>query len=100
MAITFILFFLTFLTGLVSSFAVVLINIIVFAIGILTIREGVKQGHLGILNYGLFIITALIICRFFDTDLSFVFRGILFMSVGIGFFALNYYMLKTRKANE
>ncbi len=99
-AITFILFVITFLIGTVSSFAIVLINIIVFTVGILTIRDGVKQGHLGILNYGLLIITALIICRFFDTDLSFVFRGILFVSVGIGFFVTNYYMLKTRKANE
>ena len=33
-------------------------------------------------NYGLIIITALVICRFFDTDLSFVLRGLLFISVG------------------
>ncbi len=98
--ITFILFIIAFLVGLSSPISIVLINIIVFLIGLLTIREGVKQGHLGILNYGLFIITALVICRFFDTDLSFIFRGILFVSVGAGFFALNYYMLKTRKANE
>ena len=97
---TFILFIITFILGLYSSFAVVLINIFVFAIGILTIREGAKNDHLGILNYGLLIITALVTCRFFDTDISFVIRGILFVSVGAGFFAANYLMLKKRKANE
>ncbi|NNC85176.1 MAG: DUF2157 domain-containing protein [Bacteroidia bacterium] len=96
----FILFIITFIIGLSSSFSVVLINILVFAIGILTIRDGAKQDSLGILNSGLLIITALVICRFFDTDLSFVIRGILFLSVGIGFFAINYWMLKKRKLND
>ncbi|KUO64569.1 MAG: hypothetical protein APF83_06870 [Lutibacter sp. BRH_c52] len=96
----FILFILTFIIGLSSSIAVVLINFFVFAIGILTIKDGAKKDHLGILNFGLLIITALVICRFFDADLSFVFKGILFVSVGVGFFAANSWMLKKRKTNE
>ena len=96
----FVLFIVTFILGLYSPYAVVFINLYVFAIGVLTIRDGAKQDHLGILNYGLLIITALVICRFFDTDLSFVIRGVLFVSVGIGFFASNYWMLKKRKAND
>jgi hypothetical protein len=72
----------------------------VFAIGILTIKDGAKKVHLGILNFGLLIIAALVICRFFDADLSFVFKGILFVSVGVGFFAANSWMLKKRKTNE
>lgn len=95
----FILFIITFTLGLSLSIAVVLINIYVFALGILTIRDGAKQDHLGILNFGLLIITALVICRFFDTDLSFVVRGIMFVSVGTGFFAANYWMLKKRRIN-
>ncbi|MEL6623928.1 MAG: DUF2157 domain-containing protein [Bacteroidota bacterium] len=96
----FILFILTFVLGLFLPYAAVLINLYVLAIGILIVREGARKDHLGILNYGLLIITALVICRFFDTDLSFVIRGILFVSVGVGFFAANYRMLKRRKANE
>jgi len=96
----FILFIVTFIVGLSSPISVMLINLFVFAIGIMTIRNGAKQDHLGILNYGLLIITALVVCRFFDTDLSFVIRGILFVCVGVGFFAANYWMLKKRKTNE
>ncbi|WP_430966395.1 DUF2157 domain-containing protein [Spongiimicrobium sp. 2-473A-2-J] len=96
----FLLFILTFLLGLYSPLAGVLINFYIFILGILTIREGALQNHLGILNYGLLVITALVICRFFDTDLSFVIRGILFVSVGIGFFATNYWMLKKRRTDE
>lgn len=97
----FIIFLLIFLIG--TSFpltAVVLINILVLAIGILTIRDGSRRDHLGILNYGLFIIMILVICRFFDTDLSFVLRGLMFVSVGFGFFIANYRMIKKRKAND
>lgn len=96
----FILFIITFIIGLSSPLSVVLTNVLVFTIGVLTIRDGVKLENLGVLNYGLLIITALVLCRFFDTDLSFVIRGGLFVSVGIGFFATNYWMLKKRKSND
>jgi len=95
----FILFIVTFILGLSSQIAVVLINICAFVIGILTIRDGARHNSLGILNYGLLIITALVVCRFFDTDLNLVIKGILFMSVGAGFFATNYRMLKKRRSN-
>ena len=97
---TYLVFIIIFLVGLYSSLAVILINIFVFSVGILTIREGVKHDHLGILNYGLLIITVLVICRFFDTDLSFVIRGMMFVLVGVGFFVTNYMMLKKRKAHD
>lgn len=93
----FVLFIIIFMIGLSSALSVVLINMLVFAIGILTIRDGAKLDSLGILNSGLLIITALVASRFFDTDLSFVIRGALFVTVGIGFFATNYWMLKKRK---
>jgi uncharacterized membrane protein len=95
----FIFFIIIFLIGLSSPLSVVLVNLLVFTIGVLTIRKGAKDDHLGILNYGLLIITALVICRFFDTDLSFVARGILFISVGMGFFLANLWMNKKRKEN-
>jgi hypothetical protein len=99
-ALVSILFIVTFIIGLVSPVSVVIINLFVFTIGLLTIFDGAKKDHLGVLNYGLLIIMVLAICRFFDTDLSFIIRGFLFVSVGIGFFATNYWMLKKRKTNE
>src|SRR5690554_941763 len=96
----FLIFIIIFIIGLFSSFAVVLINIVILTISIMTIIEGAKKGHLGILNFGLSIITLWIIIRFLNTDLSFVIRGILLMAIGIGFFTANYWMLKKRKKNE
>lgn len=99
-SLVFVIFIVTFLIGLTSPITVVIINILVLALGILTIIDGAKKDHLGILNFGLLIITALVVCRFFDTDLSFVIRGLLFISVGFGFFMTNYRMLKKRKTDE
>ena len=96
----FLIFTISFFIGLKSSMPIILVNLVIFSIGILTIRKGEQKNHLGILNYGLIIITALVICRFFDTDLSFVLRGLLFISVGAGFFITNYWMLKKRNRNE
>ena len=93
----FILFIIIYIIGLESPLAIIFINLLVLMIGILTIREGARQYNLGVLNYGLLIVTALVICRFFDTDLGFVLKGILFVGVGIGFFFGNYLMLKKKK---
>jgi hypothetical protein len=75
----------------------ILCNILVAAIGILTIREGAKTENLGVLNYGLLIISILIGCRYFDLNISFVIRGLLFIAVGVSFFLANYMTIKKKK---
>ncbi len=95
----FLLFIIIFLLGLRSPVAVVLVNLMVLALGIFLIRKGAILDHLGVLNYGLLIIAILVTCRFFDSDLNFIIRGILFLIVGTGFFVSNLLMLKKRKEN-
>ena len=96
----FLIFPIVFIAGFATSLAPILINIILLVVGVLTIRRGAQQDHLGILNYGLLIITALVVCRFFDSNWSFVLRGVLFVLIGIGFFVANYLMLKKRSEDE
>lgn len=96
----FVLFIGTFILGHYSSISIVLVNIYIFGIGIWTIRNGAKQDNFGILNFGLLLISILVLCRFFDTDISFVLRGVMFVLVGVGFFGINYWMLKKRRTNE
>jgi uncharacterized membrane protein len=78
----------------------ILMNLLVLAVGIFIIRRGLEMSHLGILNYGLLIITVLVLCRFFDTDLSFVLRGLMFVAVGAGFFFANSLLMKKKKQYE
>jgi len=93
----FIAFTILFFIGITSpGIATIGVNVLVFALGIIAIKKGADGHHFGILNYGLLIITTLIICRFFDTDLSFVVRGLLFVVIGVGFFLANYIMLKQK----
>jgi hypothetical protein len=101
MEVLFLLFLLIFLSGFYAPLqSMVMVNILLFALGLFYLRKGIREDHLGILNYGLLIITALIVCRFFDTKLSFILRGTLFVLVGLGFFIANYQMLRKRKINE
>jgi uncharacterized membrane protein len=101
MHFTFILFIIIFSIGFYNSLIpVILINLLIFVIGISIIKKGADRDHLGILNYGLSIVTALVICRFFDTNIPFVIRGLLFIIIGTGFFIANYLMIKRRKTYE
>lgn len=94
-------FMILFLSGFGNPYAAqVLINVFVLVLAVYTIREGAHADHLGRMNYGLLILTALITCRFFDTDMTFVVRGLLFVLVGLGFFAMNYWMIKKRKERQ
>lgn len=77
----------------------ILINLLIFTLGLSAVKIGTKKRNYGVLNYGLLIIAVLITCRFFDTDLDFIIRGILFILVGVGFFLANYMLLK-KQQNE
>lgn len=100
LSILFLLFIPIFIMGTFSEYAVVFINLSILAVGLMLLRHGAQQTRLGLLNFGLLIIAALVACRFFDTDLSFIIRGTMFLGVGGGFFAANYWMLKKRMTHE
>lgn len=94
----FMFFLLVFLLGYNTPIiGMVLSNLFVLGVGIFYIHRGNQLNQLGILNFGLLTLAALIVCRFFDLDLSFVTRGILFVLVGIGFFLANYQLIQKRK---
>ncbi len=95
----FILFSVLYVFGLnIPIVGTIAVNLIVLALGVTTIKIGADTFHFGVLNYGLLIITALVTCRFFDTNMSFEIRGLLFVAVGLGFFLTNYIMLKKQKS--
>ncbi|MFT2007678.1 DUF2157 domain-containing protein [Pontibacter sp. 13R65] len=97
----FLFFILLFALAHLSALAATIFtNLLVLIIGLTVVRAGARRNNLGLLNAGLLFITALIVARFFDTNMSFVLRGILFVLVGLGFFLANFYMLKKRTTHE
>lgn len=77
-----------------------LANMLVLGIAVVTTWRGAERDNILLLNYGLLIMAALIMCRFFDTDMSFVVRGVLFLVVGLSFFGVNYWVLRRRKPQD
>ena len=75
-------------------------NIYLFAIGIFTVVIGIREFNIAKLNYGMIIIALLIINRFFDSSISFVLRGIVFVVFGIGFLLANVIMIKRKKGSD
>ena len=79
-------------SGVPAQVAMVLFNIYVLLLGIGTIRSGIRQGRLGTMNGGLLLVSALIVARFLDVELSFTVRGIVFIALGAAFLGTNLVM--------
>ncbi|MCK9411734.1 MAG: DUF2157 domain-containing protein [Prolixibacteraceae bacterium] len=100
MEVAWFLFILIFVLGFFTTAPVFLINLAVFATGVLMIRKGAGENNLSTLNSGMIVITILLICRSFDIDLTYFVKGLMFVGVGIGFFITNWWMLKKQRKNE
>lgn len=99
-AYVFLLFLPCLYIGTLSVYAYILINVIILIVGIWTIRKANKEADFAELNFGLLIFTVLIFSRFFDTNISFLLRGLAFILVGMGFFFVNYSMYRKKLADE
>lgn len=94
----FLLFIPIYLLGIYSPvFAMIATNLLLGGIGLYYIIFGNKKQRLALLNFGMFIISALILARFFEIDLSFVARGICFVVIGLMFFGANYFLINKSK---
>ena len=50
---------------------------------------GIRSNNLAVINTGMLMLAILIIARFFDSDISFIIKGLVFIIVGIGFLVTN-----------
>lgn len=72
-------------------------NILLFTAGVLTLMQGMKTGHLGRINAGMLVMSALILTRFFDGNFSTLVRAVIFIAMGIAFLGVNVRMMKRRR---
>ena len=77
-----------------------LFDLYLLAAGLWLLVTGIRANQQGQMNVGLLAITALIVARFFDSDLSFLLRGLLFIALGIAFLVANVVMLRRKGVNR
>ncbi len=86
-------------TGTSPDVFIMLANAYVLVLALGTIREGVAQGAVGLTNVGMALLAAFFTMRFFDLDLPFFIRGVLFILIGIGFLCGNIYLARRMRGN-
>jgi len=74
------------------------INCYALWLGIDILARGIRTNSIARANFGLLLIAALAISRFFDSELSFVTRGLGFIVVGAGFLVANILLFRKRAA--
>jgi hypothetical protein len=57
---------------------------------------GIRTNSLGVINTGMFMLAALIVARFFDSEINFVIKGVVFIFIGIGFLVTNVVILRRK----
>lgn len=77
-------------------FSTFLFNLYLFILSVGTIASGIRNNRLGVVNAGMIMLMTLIIARFFDSEMSFVIRGIAFIIIGIGFLTTNLILVRRR----
>jgi len=100
LAFSFVLFAaMIWMAHLSNGSAAIPANLYILGLGVWVLVEGSRQKSFFRINAGLGLIAILAICRFFDTELSFVLRGLIFITVGIGFALANYQMIQKKKTH-
>jgi uncharacterized membrane protein len=80
-----------------ATVSMILFNAYLFGLGVLYLWRGLQYNALGLVNAGMLFIASLLVMRFFDSNISFVVKGIVFILIGLGFFAVNFILIRKRK---
>ena len=77
-----------------------LFDLYLLVAGLWLLVTGLQVNKQGQMNVGLLAVTALFVARFFDSDLTFLLRGLIFIALGIAFLVTNLFMLRRKGANH
>lgn len=72
-------------------------NIYVLVASVVLMSQGIKQHRLMLLNAGLLWFSFLVLFRFFDSDIPFVLKGVVFIIIGSAFLGVNIWYNKKLK---
>lgn len=77
-----------------ETLPVILFNIYTLSFGIFYIWWGLKSEQISFVNAGMIFVSVLLLERFFDKDISFVIKGVIFILIGIGFLTVNIVLIR------
>ncbi len=77
-----------------------LFDVYLLVAGLWLVVAGIRINQQGQMNVGLLAVAVLIIARFFDTDLSFILRGLIFIGLGVAFLVANVVMMRRKGADH
>lgn len=80
--------------------AVVAVNAYLFAWGALLVKRGADACRGVWLNGGMGILSLLALARFFDTDMSYLTRGVIFIALGAAFIGANAWLARRKEAKR
>jgi hypothetical protein len=75
-----------------------LFDVYLLVTGLWLLVTGLRARQQGQMNVGLLAVAALILARFFDTDLDFLLRGLIFIGLGVAFLVANLVMVRRKGA--
>jgi len=80
-----------------TAIPMLLFDIFVFVVSTMQITIGIRTDNLRIVNQGMFMLAVFILMRFFDSDVNFIIKGLVFIAIGIGFLMTNVTIIRRRK---
>ena len=84
------------IAGSSSVFPTFLFNIFLLAVSVYRLMVGIKVNNLSIVNSGMIMLSALVLARFFDSEINFILKGLVFILIGVGFLATNVVILRCK----
>jgi len=74
----------------------IMFNMYLLVLGVATMLAGTRTGSIPKINAGMIVLIALLVARFFDSEMSFTARGVAFIVLGIWFLATNLVFIRRR----
>jgi len=82
------------MSGISVLFPLALMNLYLLGLSIYLIMLGIRTNKLGEVNSGMLLLGALILARFFDSDMDFLVKGLVFIALGAGFLMTNVRLMR------
>ncbi len=82
--------------GTSAVFPMLLFNGYLLFVSVFRLMTGIRTNNLGVVNTGMLMLSFLVLARFFDSDINFIVKGLVFIVIGIGFLVTNVVILRRK----